>query len=193
MSAPITELFNAWQRGDEQAGAQLFQEVYPTLKTLVHGQLRKLGGVRSLQTTEYLSEVYLELERQHQSQTVSRSQFYAIVVIIVRRLVVNHYRAGQAQRRFGGQQQVSFEVLEQMPVADPDADYWLTLDRCIDELRVEDAAASQVVELRFMLGMSLEEIAATLQTSVSTISRSFRFARSWITRRLQPSDVLPST
>lgn len=190
--ADITALFNAWQLGDEAAGSRLFEQNYPTLKELVRAQLRKAGGVRSLQTTEYLSEVYLELERQPQVQTLGRAQFYAIVATIVRRLVVDHYRAAQALRRFGGQQRAGLDELENLPGEDPNADYWITLDRCIEELRGADTLASRVVELRFMLGMSIDEAASVLQTSVSTVTRSFRFARAWISQRMQPGTQMPA-
>ena len=187
MAAPITELFNAWQRGDEAAGVRLFEECYPTLKQLVRSQLRKVGGVRSLQTTEYLSEVFLELERDTQLQTVARGQFYAMVATIVRRLVVDHYRAANAQRRFGGQQRVDVAALEHLAAPDDNADYWITLDRCIDELRGEDALASRIVELRFFAGLTLEETGEVLDRSTTSVHRAWQLARAMLIRDLQSS------
>lgn len=188
-SAPITEMLDAWRRGEPEAEDRLLAAVYPDLKQVVRRQLRRLDAPRRLQTTEYVNEAYLELARQGRVDASNRGHFFGIVATIVRRLVVDHYRGVQAQKRGGDLERVPLEALDQVAAcSDSGGEYWLALDRALESLRGEDEDAARVVELRFYLGMTLEEVAEQLGVSLSTVNRSFRFARGWLQLHLRDFD-----
>lgn len=181
----ITAQFEAWQAGDKAAEAQLLRLIYPDLKSIVRRQLNAIGSGHQLDTTEYVNEAYLELVRQGQLNAQSRAQFFGIVGTVVRRLVVDHYRREQTDRRGGSERRVAVEEALQVPTGNTDgAEYWELLDQAIATLEKEDAFAARIAELRFFLGMTLEEVAAALEVSLSTVNRGFRFARSWLSVRL---------
>lgn len=181
----ITAKFEAWQAGDKEAEAQLLRLVYPDLKAIVRRQLAAIGSGHQLDTTEYVNETYLELVRQGQLSANSRAQFFGIIGTVVRRLVVDHYRREQTDRRGGNERRVSVEEAMQLPGSSGDGvEYWNMLDEALVTLEKEDSFAARVAELRFFLGMTLEEVAGALEVSLSTVNRGFRFARSWLSVRL---------
>lgn len=181
----ITAKFVAWQAGDKLAEAELLRIVYPDLKAIVRRQLAAVGSGHQLDTTEYVNEAYLEMIRQGHLEADSRAQFFGIVGSVVRRLVVDHYRREQTGRRGGKEHRV--DVAEALEVEAPPtegSEYWISLDQAITSLEREDPFAAKIGELRFFLGMTLEEIASCLEVSLSTVNRGFRFARSWLSVRL---------
>jgi RNA polymerase sigma factor (TIGR02999 family) len=189
-SAPITEMLDAWRRGEDQAEDRLLSAVYADLKQVVRRQLQRMNAPRRLDTTEYVNETYLELARQGRIDASNRGHFFGIVATIVRRLVVDHYRGLQSLKRGGDHERVPLEALDQVaaPTSESSEDYWLALDRALESLRAEDEDAARVVELRFYLGMTLEEVAEKLEVSLSTVNRSFRFARGWLQLHLRDFD-----
>ena len=189
---PITEMLDAWRAGDPEAEQRLMEAVYPELKQVVRRQLRRMDPLRRLDTTEYVSETYLELVRQGRIDAANRGHFFGIVATVVRRLVVDHYRSVGAQKRGGAQEHVPLDAIAEQvaaPANEEDSGYWLALDRGIEALAQEDPQAAAIVEMRFYLGMTLEEVASNLDVSLSTVNRGFRYARGWLQLHLNGHDL----
>lgn len=181
-SKEVTELLLAWNSGDEAALEQLMPLVYDELHRLAH---RYLGGERAghmLQTTALVNEAYLRLIDASRVQWQNRAHFFAVSAQLMRRVLVDFARARQYQKRGGGAQQVSLE--EALVVSMERGAELIALDDALTTLAAADERASQVVELRFFGGLSIEESAAVLGISPETVKRDWQWAKVWLLREL---------
>ena len=186
MSAPIadpnlTQLLKRWREGDANAFQRLIDLAYPKLRALASRHLSG-GGAVTLDTTDLVHEAYLKLVRQQRMDWQNEAHLLAIVARVMRRVVVDHVRRRKRIKRGGGRVQVSLEKVG--GEVDRAVD-WQYLDRCLEELGAIDERAERVVELRYFSGMTLEQVAEALGVSRSTAVRSWRFARAWLSQRLE--------
>jgi RNA polymerase sigma-70 factor (ECF subfamily) len=177
----ITDLLVSWRNGDRAAVHQLIPLVYEELRALAH---RQLGGhgPQMLQTTALVHEVYLRLAGRSQLRVEDRRHFFAIAARAMRQLVVDHARRQAAGKRGGSQRMVPLDGAE-IPVAGRAAEI-VAIDAALDRLAAHDARLSQVVELRFFGGLSVEETADVLGSSPRTVKRDWRKARAFLYREL---------
>ena len=116
----------------------------------------------------------------------TRSQFYAFAATIVRRVVIDYLRERAAQKRGGEIERISLTGLvdSDLPVVNNAVDF-LRLDNVLYELEKFDAASARIVEMRYFMGMTVQEISTALSCSVSTIERQWRTARAWLHMRIE--------
>ena len=163
------------------------------LMPLVHDELRRIArrclyGQRknhSVQATELVNEAFLRLVDVQQIDWQNRMHFLAMSARLMRRVLVDLARARGADKRGGGAVRVTLDDAT-LGGATPDADV-LRLDDALQALAAEDDRKSRVVELRFFGGLTVDEIAATLQVSSKTVLRDWDFARAWLQRELTRS------
>jgi RNA polymerase sigma factor (TIGR02999 family) len=143
--------------------------------------LKEAGG-RSLQTTDLVHEVYLRLINQRQADWGSRAHFFAIAARLMRRILVDHARARHAEKR----PDISLTVaISDLPLGvDTRTVDFLALDEALKQLEAIDPRQARIVEMRFISGLSEEEIAGVLDVSVRTVKRDWRVARAWLYGRL---------
>jgi RNA polymerase sigma factor (TIGR02999 family) len=179
----ITLMLQRWQGGDKEAETALLQAIYPLLHAIAARRLRG-GGTITWQATELVNEAYLKLLDQRRARFNDRGHFFAIAARVMRRVVVDHYRGREAQKRGGDVAVVSLHELESS--AEPAASNLdlLELDRLLLELETIDARCAQVVELRYFAGLSVEETAQALDQSERTVKRDWQFARTWLQAQL---------
>jgi RNA polymerase sigma factor (TIGR02999 family) len=182
MSNEITVLLRAWTGGDSRAGDKLMQVVYAELRRRAAAQLRRERNPHALQPTELVHEAYLRLVEQDQATWQNRAQFFAVASQMMRRILVDRARARNMEKRSGRWNRVTL-VEETVKAAPVDVDV-LDLDAALVELAAFDARKARVAELRFFGGLSLEEVAAVLGTSVPTAVRDWQAGRAWLFRRL---------
>jgi RNA polymerase sigma-70 factor, ECF subfamily len=178
----VTQLLKAWTTGDEQALAKLTPLVYEQLHRVAQ---RYMAGERSghvLQTTALVNEVYLRLVDCEQINWQDRAHFFAVSAQLMRRILVDFARSRGYQKRGGGAHHMS---LDEAPSVgnEPDANL-VALDDALKALAAVDARKSQVVELRFFGGLSVEETAEVLKVSAETVVRDLRLAKVWLLREL---------
>lgn len=185
MTAPAaapTELLLAWGRGDAAA----FDQLVP----LVHGELRRLARRHmvnerpdhTLQATALVNEAYLRLIEIRHVQWQDRAHFLAMAARVMRRILVDAARArGSGKRGDGIQTLVLTEASEVSPDRHPDIS---ALDEALERLAAEYPRHSQVVELRFFGGLTLDETAEVLRVSRDTVKRDWQFAKLWLLRAL---------
>lgn len=185
---PVTELLQAWRRGEAAADEKLLALVYGELKRLAAAQLRGERQGHTLQPTALVHEAYLRLMKQHSVAWQNRAQFFALASQIMRRTLVDHARARHAAKRPGAgtRVQVDFEAAAAPPGSN-EVDLH-ALDEALDQLAAADPRQARIVELRFFGGLSHEEVAAVLDVSLATVNRDWRMARAWLYRRLTPDD-----
>ena len=128
----------------------------------------------AFQTTELVNEVYLKLVDSSRVRWNGRTHFFAISAQLMRRILVDFACSRRYAKRGGEAIRVTFEKALEAPGAGaPD---WTALDDALNALEALDARKSQMVELRFFGGLSVEETAEVLQVSPDTIQRDWRFA-----------------
>jgi len=179
----VTALLRAWGRGDADAGERLLPIVYVELRRQAARLLRRERRDHTLQPTALVHETYLRLIEQRAADWKNRAQFFAVAATAMRRILVDHARRHGARKRGGSWDRISFDETRGAWPGPPDVEI-LALEEALEELAVLDPAKVRLVELRFFAGLSLEETAAVLGVSESTVTRDWRLARAWLFRRL---------
>ena len=177
-----TTLLLAWGRGDETALDQLIPLVHDELRQLAR---RHMAGERpghTLQATALVNEAYLRLIEVNQVRWQNRAHFFAMASRVMRRILVDAARARGYQKRGGGAETVSLD--EALLVSGEPRQDLIALDDALNALAAFDLRKSQVVEMRFFGGLSVEETAEALHVSADTVMRDWRLAKVWLVREL---------
>ena len=178
----ITQLLVAWGRGDQAALDQLVPLVYDELYRLARRYMNRERQGHTLQTTALVNEAYLRMVDLKRVRWQNRAHFFAISAQVMRRILVDFARSRHYQKRGGGAQQVTLD--ETLDVAtEPSADL-VALDDALTALAAVDPRKSQVVELRFFGGLSVEETAEVLNVSPDTVMRDWKMAKVWLLREM---------
>ena len=181
-SSAVTEWLVAWSGGDDAALQRLMPVVHAELRRLARREMRRERAGHTLQTTALVNEAYLRLVDMSGVSWNDRAHFFAMSARLMRRILVDHARSHLYQKRGGGAKVVSFD--EGLTVTSgPRADL-VALDDALRSLARFDERKSQVVELRFFGGLSVDETAAALDVSPSTVLRDWRLAKSWLLKQL---------
>lgn len=184
----ITTLLVEWRRGNRDAGDALIALVYPRLKRLAAGCLRRQKPDSMLQPTALVHELYMSLFGAEPITLHDRAHFFAVAAQQLRRILLDYARAARAQKRGGGQLHVTLPDFQEGPRAESGVDDLMALDEALTQLASVDPRAAQVVEFRFFGGLKEKESAQLLDVSVATVKRDWDFAKAWLSRRLAPSD-----
>jgi RNA polymerase sigma factor (TIGR02999 family) len=177
----VTGLLQAWRGGDVEARDRLLTVVYQELKRRAAAHLRHERPGHSLQPTALVHEVYLLLVKQDRTAWQNRAQFFGIAAHMMRRLLVDRARAHNMAKRSGRWARVTLDEDVAQGHAEVDV---IDLDQALSELEAFDARKSQVAELRFFAGLSLEETGRAVGISVATVEREWQAARAWLYSRL---------
>lgn len=178
----VTALLVAWAHGDAQALEQLTPLVYDELCQLAHGYLRRESSQHTLETRALVHEAFLRLADQHHVSWKTRSHFYGIAALMMRRVLTEHARARGLARRGGGAVHLCLDSLaEPEPARSTEV---LALEEALHRLGERHPEIGRIVDLRFFGGLSESEIAEVMAISVPTVKRRWRLARAWLHRDL---------
>ena len=178
----ITRLLEAWGQGDKGALDALVPVVHRELRRLGHRYMQRERGNAAFQTTELINEVYIKLLDCSRVRWRDRAHFFAMSAQLMRRILVDLARSRRYAKRGGEAIRVTFEKALDTP--DVHAQGWVALDDALKALEALDGRISQMVELRFFGGLSVEETAEILKISAQTVHRDWRFAKTWLRREL---------
>ena len=178
----VTLMLKEWSDGNAEVLDNLMPLVYDELRRQASRFLRKERANHTLQTTALINEAYLKLLNQRGVEWQNRAHFFATASQIMRRVLVDAARARQSAKRGAGARTVSIDSV-QLSAPDADVDV-IALEEALDELAAIDPRPSQVVELRFFGGFSVEETAEALNVSIRTVINDWNTARAWLRRRL---------
>jgi RNA polymerase sigma-70 factor (ECF subfamily) len=181
-SEPLTELLQAWQAGRHDAVEKLLPQVYSELRRLSRSYLRRERPEHTLQTTALINEAYLRVAGQGRPWQ-NRDHFFGVIAQIMRQVLIDHARARRAEKRGGPD--VTFMPLDELRV--PAAERPLgvmDLDEALLALSELDPRQGEIVELRFFVGFTNQQVARTLGISVPTVEREWRTAKLWLRRYL---------
>jgi RNA polymerase sigma factor (TIGR02999 family) len=183
----VTLLLLDWSDGDKSALDKLMPLVYEELRRLAHHYMGRERTGHMLQTTALVNEAYLRLIDQRSVKWQNRAHFFGIASQMMRRILVDHARSRHyAKRGGGGARQVSLD--EAMIVSPGRAAEVVALDDALNALAEIDRRKSQIVEMRFFGGLSIEETAEVLAVSPGTVMRDWTLAKAWLHREISKED-----
>lgn len=171
----------------EQTSGALFASLYEELRRLAQRELRRSGGL-SLSATTLLHEAYLKVEQQSQAEFPTQGQFLGYAARVMRNLVIDYARHGQAQKRGGAFHITSLPTV--VPELVADAAELERVGSAIDRLEEIDPGLAQLVNLKFFCGMTFAEIATLRGVSERTVQRDWDKSRVLLQRALESRDLL---
>lgn len=178
----VTRLLRAWSAGVDRAHEELIAMVYDQLRHIARRQLRGERPDHTLQPTAVVHEAYGRLVAGGAVEWQDRRHFFAVVTLIMRRVLVDHARARLANKRDGGRSTPLDDV--EVMVGTTRAPELLAIDGALTRLAALDPDKAQLVQLRFFGGFSIEETADLLGCSRAMAVRQWRMARAWLYREL---------
>jgi RNA polymerase sigma-70 factor (ECF subfamily) len=179
----ITLLLHRWGAGDRVALDELTPLIYPELRRQARMCLRRERSGHTLASGALVNEAFLRIVDQRAAHLNDRDHFFSISSQIIRHILVDHARAKRRDKRGGGVAAV--ELKEAIAEPAHRERNLVALDDALNDLAKLDPLQSQVVELRFFGGFSIEETAQALGLSVTTVNRYWVTARAWLLRELQ--------
>ena len=178
VSENITQLLIDLSNGDRNAVDLLLPVIYDELRKLAANYLRRERPDHTLQPTALVHEAYLRLVDQTRVNWQNRAHFFGVAAQLMRRLLVDHARRHNAEKRGQNFQKISLD--ENVDKAGERSDMLLALDDALQALALFDEQKARVVELRYFGGLSIEETADVMGVTPTTIKRHWRFAKAWL-------------
>jgi RNA polymerase sigma-70 factor, ECF subfamily len=178
----VTQLLLDWSNGDKSALDRLTPLIYDELHRLANFYMRKQSPGHTLQATALVNEIYIKLINTKNVNWKDRAHFFAVAAQAMRQILIDHARSHKYAKRGGDARKV--ELDEVAIIAQEQAAILIALDDALKSLSVIDQRKSQIVELRFFGGLSIEETAEVMKISTPTIEREWRLAKAWLYREL---------
>jgi RNA polymerase sigma factor (TIGR02999 family) len=179
----VTSLLREFRPGDGAAASRLMELIYPELKKLAQARLRHERAGHDLQPTALVHEAYMRLVAHEQHTWENRAHFYAAAANIMRRILIDHARRRQTQKREGEQTMLSLD--HALDISQEQSVELLDLDEALSDLEKLSSRQARVVELRYFAGLSVPEVARALGVNARTVDRDWATARAWLRARLK--------
>lgn len=179
----ITKRLSDYSQGDSSALAGIWPEVQEELHRIAKRYLVKERQNHTLQPTALVNEAFLKFANGEKVAFADRSHFFAIASNAMRRILIDYAKARKAEKRGGGGLQVTFDE-KKFKVEENSVDL-LRLDEALTKLGLEDSRLSQIVEMRYFGGLSIEETAQVLKISPATVKRDWQVAKIWLMKELE--------
>ena len=183
----VTDLLLAWGQGDQAALHKLIPLVYEDLRRMARGYMQGERPGHTLQTTALVHETYARLVDTPRVQWHDRAHFLAVCAQLMRRVLVDYARSRQYLKRGAGTPLAVLDEALQLP-SDRLEDL-TAIDEALNDLAKFDPRKSQVVELKFFGGLTVEESAAFLKVSPETVMRDWKTAKAWMLRYLANAEA----
>jgi len=192
-SHEISGLLRAWEKGEPEARDKLIPHVYRELKRLARRHMRS-RDCASLQTTEVVHEAYIRMVDMSDVRWQDRAHFYAVSARIMRFILVDAARVRQSQKHGGLLRRTGTSTdidLEQIPdMGSGRTEEILAVHEALEHLATMDARQAQVVEMRFFVGLSVDETAEVLKVSPQSVLRDWKLAKAWLQREVRRKQAL---
>ncbi len=184
----VTVLLKKVASGESTAVHDLLPLVYQELKGIAGNRLKIERSNHTLQATALVHEAYLKLIDQTETDWQNRSHFFSIAAQIMRRILVDYARQKNSEKR--GKGEIHVELCENDIIVEGlNSSDMLGLDEALEKLKKINERAFKVVELKFFGGLSIEEIAESLETSLATVKRDWVFAKAWLYRQIHENPL----
>ena len=138
-----------------------------------------------METTDVVQEAFIKLQNQKSINWKNRNQFFAISAKIIRRILIDEYRALKSKKRGELQRNLTIDRLSSLIIGEVDINFdLLEFDKLLKKLDAMDKEAAKIVELRFFTGLTQQETAEVCDTTISVVNTNWNFARSWLLNQL---------
>jgi len=189
MQGDVTRFLNEWSTGDDAALERLTPLVYDELRRLAASYLKNERADHTLQATALVHEAYLSLRDMRHFSWQNRANFIGVMAKLMRRILIDHARRHNAEKRGGDNAKVPISESEPAATTKPRVDL-LELDEALDRFAAEHPRSANIVELKFFGGLTIDEITEVLsqgeeKISTATVERDWRFARAWLRSELE--------
>lgn len=178
----VTVLLNRLSEGDESAPEKLLPLVYDDLRRLARAYFANEKPEHTLQPTALVHEAYIRLVNWENVSWQNRAHFFAVAADVMRKVLIDHARRKNAQKRSGGQKILLDEAVSFSSEKEFDL---VKLDEALQTLEKIDERQARIVALRFFGGLSITETAHVLKISDKTVRREWTFAKAWFQRELK--------
>ena len=178
----ITQILREIRDGDQRGAEQLLALVYSELKRIAVQKMAGEAPGNTLQPTALVHEAWMRLAGDGDVPFENRAHFFSAAAEAMRRVLVDSARRKKATRRGGGAPREEFD--EHFLVQDAQSEELLAVDESLDLLAREDPAAANLVKLRYFVGMTMDEAAATMGVPLRSAERSWAYARAWLRRQI---------
>jgi RNA polymerase sigma factor (TIGR02999 family) len=187
-SKQVSELLLHWGNGDRKALEAILPLVYNELRRMARYRLRQQRPNHTLQTTALVHEAYLRLAKEDSLQIKDRGHFLGIAAQLMRWILVDYERNRRAAKRGAGATRLTLDpsLVAHSPTQDVDL---LALDEALNRLAKLDRQQSQIIELRYFGGLSVEDTSEFLGISPATVKRSWSSARAWLLREMSRGEA----
>jgi len=182
LPAQITQILESINSGDKEAVHELFLLVYENLRKMARSRLAQEKG-QTLQTTALVHEVYLRLLQDESPRWENRRHFFAVAAEAMRRILVENARRRSSLKRGGDRKKVDFS--EDMVAVTNHPELLIAFDQALSRLQTKDPIMGEVVHLRCFAGMTVKEVALSLQISPRNVDRHWAAAKAWLYREIQ--------
>ncbi|TWU62480.1 MULTISPECIES: ECF-type sigma factor [Crateriforma] len=182
----ITEILDSLESGDATAANDLLPLVYDELRKLAAARLIQERPDHSLQATALVHEAWMRIagdEDGDQKKWNSRGHFFAAAAEAMRRILIEHARAANAQKRGGGRARIELDTWNHPAASQPEK--LIALDEALEKLQDQDPVKAELVKLKFFAGLTIKESAAALDVSTATAERYWAYARAWLQAEMQ--------
>jgi len=184
----LTQLLIDWSKGDQAALDRLIPLVHAELRRMARRYMARENPGHTLQTSALINEAYIRLTDQQNVAWQDRSHFFAVAAQVMRHILVDHARSHCYAKRGGRQHRVPLD--EATTVVDQQARELMALDDSLTSLAALDQRKSQIIELRFFGGLTIEETADAMDISPKTVTREWRSAKAWLHHEMSKTGVV---
>lgn len=181
----VTQLLHDWSAGKQEARDELLGLVYEPLRAIASRHLNREREGHTLQPTALVHELYLKLVDQRRVAWNDRAHFFAVAAQVMRRILVDHARRRNSDKRGGDAISVTIGAALDLASSSKESLDVVALDLALEQLEKIFPQQARIVELRFYAGLTIDETAAVLGISPATISREWTMARAWLKRELR--------
>ncbi len=180
MMTDVTRLIQAASDGDKLAAADLLPLVYAELRRLAAARMAQQSPGQTLQPTDLVHEAYVKLVGAHDAaRWVGREHFFAAAAEAMRHILIDHARRRNAAKRGGGAVRVDLRDGPATNDEHPDETLF-AVDEAVRKLEKVDASASQLVKLRYFVGLTIPQAAEAMNISPRSADRLWAYARAWL-------------
>jgi RNA polymerase sigma factor (TIGR02999 family) len=178
----VTLLLSEWAAGRPEPALELWTLVYQELRQIASAYMRNERPNHTLQTSALVNEAWLKMFGGKPFRWASRKHFFCSMAQAMRRILLDHAREHQTQKRGAGFEKLSLDAIPAL--VEEQSEQLLALDDALEELSKLNQRQAQVVEMRFFIGLTAEQTAAMLNISAETVKLDWRFAKAWLQRRM---------
>ena len=177
--ADATQLLNRLSEGDAEAENELFELIYGQLHALAQAHMQRESEAHTLQPTALVHEAYVRLVRADDLSFQSRGHFYSLASRVMRSCLVDHARRKKSEKRGGDRVRVALDGMLS-PTGEARELELIAVNEAVEQLTELKPELGRIVELRFFGGLSIPQVAETLDIPQRTIERRWKLASAWL-------------